>query len=130
VRAIFADHGIELPEYPHVSAENTPVVAAEFADAIGGGNWESVGDPAPLDVVALRAGHGDLVTHCGVCLGGGRFIHTTERTGATVSRFSHPFWGQQIAGYYRWRPANNPDTAHGTPDGNGRRRGKKRRRRR
>ncbi len=65
--------------------------------------WIPVSDPAAGDAVAMRndpdlAG---LVQHFGVYLGGGKFIHTLEKTGSIISGVEHPFWKNRIAGFYR-----------------------------
>jgi hypothetical protein len=54
----------------------------------------------PGDMLGFQLGKTDH--HCGILLGGGRFVHAITRLGATISNLSDPTWGSRLTIY--WRP--------------------------
>jgi cell wall-associated NlpC family hydrolase len=54
--------------------------------------------PVPA-VVTIRL-NSPLVRHVGVYIGGGRFLHTREKTGAVIERIDAPQWRHRIEGFY------------------------------
>jgi len=102
VKTIYFRLGRELPEI-----EETP--EAEAVDAIDR-LWQeghvNIGErrdaPEPYCVVifAIRP---PWVSHMGVVLPEGRFIHILRGRTVQVDRLNHPYWKGKIAGYYRWK---------------------------
>ena len=94
--------GIEVPEV-NVSAYSSREICEEMMRQIPR-LWERVEVPLPGDAVVMRhdANLPDTEQHFGVYVGGGRFIHSLEKTGSIIVRVDHPLWKNKIAGYYRW----------------------------
>jgi cell wall-associated NlpC family hydrolase len=61
---------------------------------------EELNGPEEGAVVLLRV-IPKYITHCGVCLGDGRFIHILAQSRVTVERLNSPWWRDIIQGYYR-----------------------------
>jgi cell wall-associated NlpC family hydrolase len=61
--------------------------------------WEHVAVSKPLDIVLFKNSI-DVANHCGIYLGGGKFIHCC-RHGVIVSNLYEKPWGQRIDGIYR-----------------------------
>lgn len=59
--------------------------------------WVEVERPMFLDVVAMKNFDGAMV-HLGVCIGNGKFIHTSK-AGTVVCHLS--VWKDKVQGYYR-----------------------------
>lgn len=43
----------------------------------------------------------DMITHAGVYLGEGRFIHSTSKKGVCIESIDHPLWKNRFDGFYR-----------------------------
>ena len=43
----------------------------------------------------------DMITHAGVHLGEGRFIHSTSKKGVCIENINHPLWRNRFDGFYR-----------------------------
>lgn len=63
--------------------------------------WEKLDGPEEGCGVAIRIG--PFVSHIGMVLPDGKFIHANQRTGITVARLDDVQWINRIAGYYRYR---------------------------
>ena len=42
----------------------------------------------------------DMITHAGVHLGEGRFIHSTSKKGVCIENINHPLWRNRFYGFY------------------------------
>ena len=42
----------------------------------------------------------DMITHAGVNLGNGNFIHSTSKKGVCIENISHPLWRNRFVGFY------------------------------
>ena len=61
------------------------------------------GDESRMDVMAFRIDndHPSWVTHVGVYVGCGRFMHCLQKTGVIISRLDDIYWRTRLAGIYR-----------------------------
>lgn len=98
---VFRRYGIELPDFI-VSAFDFKIIDEMAHEATGFNAWKEVGyvtnEDAPL-VVLMRM-HPAFITHAGVYIGDSRIIHTTQYTGAVISKVG--MVQSRIAGYYRY----------------------------
>ena len=85
--------GIEMPDIDYETAED----AEGYGKAIGTGRFERIGHLEPLCILALTVN--GQPTHCGVYLGEGKMIHSTQREGVTVCNVQR--WTNRIAGLYK-----------------------------
>ncbi len=90
--------GIVLPpeENPIGEAEKGAAIAA----AIERGEWVKLDKPEPGCGVAFCVAP-PFVTHIGMVLEDGKFIHIRKGAGVAVERLDHPLWRGCIAGFYR-----------------------------
>lgn len=93
--------GYQVPDYK-VSCFDTAGIGGAFQAEIG--SWQPVGVALPGMAVAMAIHDKapDMVQHFGVALDSRRFIHTLEKTGVLITRFSDPFFSKKIKGFYRW----------------------------
>jgi len=97
VKAIYMDNGIDLPEY--VSVEDRGLIQRMIFD--GKRLFEEIDRPEPLSVVALAI-HPKFVSHIGVIVPDGRFVHITKNSGVTVERLDSITWARRLRGFYKW----------------------------
>lgn len=99
VRHVFREQCVSLPDYRLCPDDDEGFFAQFRAER---GKWrrhEWPDAPAP-SVAALRFPSVEFVSHVGVYVGGGRFLHTREKTGAVVERVESPAWFRRIEGFY------------------------------
>lgn len=63
-------------------------------------HWIKLENPEPGCAVLFRIGA--WISHLGMVLDGGRFIHANKINGITVTRLDNVLWAQRIAGFYRF----------------------------
>jgi cell wall-associated NlpC family hydrolase len=98
-------YGIEIPVDYDISAHAVLQVARAFiGQSLDAEHWQRLDEPkAPCVVlIANHEDHPHLVNHCGVYIGGGRFLHCLEKTGAITSRLDDLVWKRRVKGFYRW----------------------------
>ena len=96
VMEAFRMRGIEVEDVSDygalAAAEVSPQIASACAET-----WRQVEEPyEPYDVLLFSEGTSGAVTHCALYLGNGRMLHTTQRTGAVITRvrsYVHRFAG-------------------------------------
>lgn len=90
--------GLTIPDHPSPRdlAQRQSDIRAEAAEA-----WTELDAPEVGCAVAIRIG--PYVSHIGMVLDGGRFIHANHRTGVTVARLDDLQWRERIAGFYCYR---------------------------
>jgi cell wall-associated NlpC family hydrolase len=98
VREALLRQGQDPPEYP--SSDDGSANAATAAIATASPVWERLTEPEVGCVVAFRDDCG-LVSHVGVIIEGGRFLHIREATAACAEKLNSPLWRRRIAGFYR-----------------------------
>lgn len=95
---IYKRAGLELPFYE--SSDSPEVQALRFAQ--GAEIYlEPVKTPEPLDFLMFQI-IPKFVSHCGIYLGHGKFIHITSRTSVTVEQLALG-WQDKLRGIYRLR---------------------------
>ncbi len=67
------------------------------------GDFIQVSDPMFGDIVVIKL-HG-IECHIGVCVGRGRFIHSTKKVGSNLDQLQR--YSNLISGYYRHRNTND-----------------------
>lgn len=89
-----------LPDYP--SADKPELQGTLFDDGIVK-FYQPVSDvPQPLDIIMFQIVP-RYITHCGVYVGYGRFIHIMRKTSVAVEELSSPVWQNKTRGIYRYR---------------------------
>lgn len=90
--------GLAIPEHP--TARDLAQRQSDILSAISA-EWMELDTPEVGCAVAIRIG--PYVSHVGMVIDGGRFIHANRRTGVTVARLDDLQWRERIAGFYRYR---------------------------
>ena len=93
--------GIAIPDHPtpaDLRQREQAIIAAVEAD------WISLVAPEEGCGVVLRIG--PWMSHIGMVLAGGKFIHASSASGVTVARLDDVQWQQRIAGFYRYGGAH------------------------
>jgi cell wall-associated NlpC family hydrolase len=88
--------GLYIPNQP--SPESLSAREAEIYD-VAENEWIRLQHPEEGCAVLLRIG--GWVSHIGMVLEGGRFIHASKHTGITVARLDDVQWIERNAGFYR-----------------------------
>lgn len=116
-----ADFAMQFVGYPYVWAGNTPAgfdcsgftqyvilntVGYDIGHASGGqmsyGSWVDAGDLQPGDLVFFAGTYGGGVSHTGVYIGDGQFVHAENPgTGVTVSWLWSDYYGAHYCGAMR-----------------------------
>lgn len=101
LREAMARFGKHIPDVS-VSAYATREIARMYQQVCRG--FVQVQEPEPGDVVAMAIDPEafDVIQHAGVFVGGGKMLHTIEKTGSIMVRVDHPYWKNRVKGFYRW----------------------------
>ena len=93
--------GYDVPDF-RVPCKATREIDGTLKSEIG--RWERIMLPVPGCGVAMSTDPGmpRMISHFGVYVGSGKFLHTLEKTGSIISRLDDPFWKKSIRGFYRW----------------------------
>ena len=92
VVAWYAVQGIALRSYTDYWMCGAP------SDA-GLAEWAPVDEPCEGDILAMNL-TGRAADHVGICLGGGKFLHSTEYAGVCVEQVER--YKKRILGFYRY----------------------------
>jgi cell wall-associated NlpC family hydrolase len=99
------ERNIDLPEF-NISSSDAKSINKNMTSEANLKKWVAVekiniqmGD---VITMSLSSRHPDFVTHVGVFIGGGKFLHTIEGQTSTISNMISPMWNQRIRGFYRW----------------------------
>ena len=96
---VYRCFGIELPDYKiccHDSEAFDKLYARDIQTRRRH-DWPDVPTPA---VLTIRFNSPKFVNHVGVYIGGGRFLHTREKTGVVIERVDSMYWKHRIEGFY------------------------------
>lgn len=90
--------GVAIPDHPtpadlHQRQSDIMIAAAT--------EWIALDAPEVGCAVVLRIG--PWMSHIGMVLEGGKFIHASKGSGITVARLDDVQWVERIAGFYRYR---------------------------
>lgn len=116
-----ADFALQFVGYPYVWAGNSPAgfdcsgftqyvilntVGVNIGHASGGqmgyGTWVDAGDLQPGDLVFFAGTYGAGISHTGVYIGDGQFVHAENPgTGVTISWLWSDYYGAHYAGAMR-----------------------------
>ncbi len=89
--------GLALPAEPNpIGVEQKD---AAIQAAIGRGEWVKIITPEPFCAVVFRM-IPPFVSHIGMVLDGGRFIHIRRGANVAIERLDSVVWRSRIAGYY------------------------------
>lgn len=88
IRYVFNNFGIDLPR----TAEEQYNKGREVSEK----------DAKPGDIVAFITG--DVITHTGIYLGGGKFISSTSSHGVMIAPVHGYYWGEHFYGFSRIVP--------------------------
>lgn len=105
VRLVLADHGIDVPSYGEISAENLLGIAREVKGALGAGPWRKV-DMEPrraLDCVVMRhfSSPRRLAVHIGIMASPDLMLHTEAGCDSVKIPLNHPSVRTRILGFQR-----------------------------
>ena len=99
----YARLGVDLPHYA-ISAHDSAAISLNFGRERS--IWKEIepGHAAHPDVLAFRmdSRNPEFITHIGIYLEHGKFLHCLEKTGVIVSRLNDPYFSQRFAGAYSW----------------------------
>lgn len=103
VKYIFhRERGIVLPDYA-VSAFDPEGVDREVARDRGG--WEDVTVASEWDLClfSLDVLNQDFISHVGLHVGNGQFIHTVVGHNVSIGKLRGHYWAMRYKGAVRWR---------------------------
>lgn len=89
--------GQPIPDHP--TPHNLEQREEEIT-AVAAAEWHPLDAPEVGCAVVLRLG--PWMSHIGMVIEGGKFIHASSRRGVTVQRLDAPEWQMRIAGFYRY----------------------------
>lgn len=91
--------GITLPDYA-----SDPDPAFQGNGFLHGAEhyFDRVTQPGPLDIILFQV-MPRYITHCGVYVGHGRFVHILQKTSVTCEELASPVWQHRQRGVYRFR---------------------------
>lgn len=105
VRVVYERMGIELPDVNFKCHEVLYLshLAKEERDTLGDRvtKWDNLGEP-PVPSIILFTPTGNIISHVGIYLGNGKFLHATDviKRGICIERTYAPLWRDRIEGYY------------------------------
>lgn len=91
--------GLQLPDY--ASSADNQFQSAGFADGADR-FFEMVAVPQELDIILFQI-LPRFITHCGIYVGHGRFIHIMSKISVAVEELSSPVWQHRQRGIYRFK---------------------------
>jgi cell wall-associated NlpC family hydrolase len=97
VRVIQARLGFDLPEITQLTEEEdilNGLVKSNINEV------EKIEQPEPYCIVLFSI-RPPYISHMGVVLPDGKFIHVLKGESVVVEKLNHLFWKNKIAGYYR-----------------------------
>jgi cell wall-associated NlpC family hydrolase len=95
--------GVVLPDY--ASTDNPEAQGGGFLH--GAENYfDQVDQPQPLDIVLFQVVP-RFITHCGVYVGHGRFVHIMQLISVACEELASPVWLHRARGMYRLKGLSN-----------------------
>lgn len=96
-RELCRRRGQNIPDHP------SPVATSEretIINRIAAAEWIKLDKPEPGCAVLLRIG--PWVSHIGMVMENGLFVHSNSKTGITVAHLDDVRWRSRLAGFYRY----------------------------
>ena len=95
----FKRYGFDLPDFS-ISCFASGLIDGQVREQKR--LWRKIDAPVDPCVVTFRIDPDvpDLVTHLGVYVGWGRFLHTMIKRNSVTERLDHPYFVNRIEGYY------------------------------
>jgi cell wall-associated NlpC family hydrolase len=96
------EYNIELPDYSISAFDSININEAIQRDRRG---WEPVVKPEYGDVLmfAMDYLNQDFITHVGLYLTGGKFIHALSGHDVSLGKLTNNFWELRFKGAVRWQ---------------------------
>lgn len=90
---------IVLPDY-----QSTDIVEAQANGFMHGAEhyFEQVNKLKNLDIILFQI-IPKYITHCGIYVGNGRFLHITRKTKVTCEEVNNMIWKDKQRGFYRFK---------------------------
>ena len=97
---VFKREGITLPEdlFTNHILTNIHLITEDKSSVWN--DFERCGEDI-LPSIAVFRPRIDMITHAGVHLGEGKFIHSTSKKGVCIESIDHPLWKNRFYGFYR-----------------------------
>lgn len=103
VMLAFKEFGIDVPDF-NISCKASVKIDREIKTQMP--NWPRLKRPKIPCLVIFKGideDYPDHITHTGVVVSRGKFIHIFKKTKSVIERLSHPFWREKVAGFYEYR---------------------------
>lgn len=96
---IYKRAGFTLPDY-----QSTDIIEAQANGFIHGAEhyFEQVIKPRNLDIILFQI-MPKYITHCGIYVGYGRFLHITRKTLVSCEELNNMIWKDKQRGFYRFK---------------------------
>ena len=98
VREVYHRMGIDLQDYKMSCYDTAGFAGHVEEERPKWKRYEPKDAPVP-SVVAIRLSSPNI-SHVGVYIGEGKFLHTREKTGVCIERIDSPVWRHRIEGMY------------------------------
>ncbi len=105
----FDCYGLAVELYRRAAMVLPDYASSDQPEAQGGGflhgadhYFDRVAQPQPLDIILFQVVP-RYITHCGVYVGHGRFIHIMQRISVACEELASPVWQQKQRGVYRFK---------------------------
>jgi cell wall-associated NlpC family hydrolase len=95
-REVFRREGIELRDYK-VCCYDSGAVSTLFLEDLS--QWRRCNPPEVPSIVAIKLNF-PAVSHVGVYIGDGKFLHTRDKTGVVIERLDATQWRHRVEGFY------------------------------
>lgn len=94
--------GITLPDYTICAFDSAKVDEAIKRDR---GGWCDLPSPDEGSVMmfSTEPTAQDWITHVGLSLGGGQFLHVIRGHNVSIAKLRNPYWGLRYKGAVKWQ---------------------------
>jgi len=101
-REVYQRNGIDIGKLV-ISLEDIEALSNKYQTEFAADNtqWQQIVKPEVPCIVAIKR-HPRFVSHCGIYIGNGKFIHSLRDVGVILSRITDPRWRHKIIGYYKY----------------------------
>ncbi len=96
---IYKRNGIKLKGFD-ICVDAVKRISSVYDEEMSSSHWEEIKQPEMLCIIPMRV-HPKYISHCGVYIGAGQFIHSLADQGVIISMLNDPLWKSKIEGFYR-----------------------------